>query len=150
MQKITNVELLPENIFGSTPKPLHLGISVSNLEESVKWYSETLGFTLVKRADLSAHLRIVIVEYQGFGVELIEVRGSQANPLAWRDPGAQHSRQGIVHFAFEVADLEATASTVRERGAQFACELTTSKDLGIRYFHILDRDGNLLEFGQRL
>ena len=81
MQKITNVELLPENIFGSTPKPLHLGISVSNLEESVKWYSETLGFTLVKRADLSAHLRIVIVEYQGFGVELIEVRGSQANPL---------------------------------------------------------------------
>jgi catechol 2,3-dioxygenase-like lactoylglutathione lyase family enzyme len=105
---------------------------------------------LAKRADLSAHLRIAIVEYQGFGIELIEVSGSDANPLAWRDPGAQHLRQGVVHFAFEVADLEATANTLRERGARFACELTTLKELGIRYFHIFDRDGNLLEFGQRL
>jgi methylmalonyl-CoA/ethylmalonyl-CoA epimerase len=141
---------LPEQIFGPAPKPLHLGISVSNLEESIKWYSETLGFTLAKRADLSAHLRIAIVEYQGFGIELIEVRGSDTNPLAWRDPGAQHLRQGVVHFAFEVADLQATADTLRERGAQFACEPTTLKELGIQYFHIFDRDGNLLEFGQRL
>ena len=140
----------PEKIFGTAPKALHLGISVSNLEDSTKWYCETLGFTLAKRADLSAHLRIAIVEYQGFGVELIEVRGSEKNPLAWRDPGAQHLRQGVVHFAFEVADLDATAQALRENGVQFACELTTLKELGIRYFHIFDQDGNLLEFGQRL
>ena len=49
--------------------PLHLGISVSNLETSVEWYSEYLGFTLTKQVDLSDNLRIAILEYQGFGVK---------------------------------------------------------------------------------
>ena len=138
-----------EKIFGSIPKPLHLGISVSNLETSMKWYSENLGFSLTKRGDLSAHLRLAVLEYQGFGIELVEVRGSEKHALAWRDPAAQHMTQGVVHFAWEVDDIEATAAAIREKGIRFACEITTLAELGIRYFHIFDCDGNLLEFGQR-
>ena len=82
---------IAEEIFGSSPKPLHLGISVSNLEASVKWYSETLGFEPAKRLDLpEVQFRVAILEYQGFGVELIEVKGSSKNPLAWKEPGPQH------------------------------------------------------------
>jgi catechol 2,3-dioxygenase-like lactoylglutathione lyase family enzyme len=44
---------LAEEIFGPLPKPLHLRISVSNLETSVEWYSESLGFSLTKQVDLS-------------------------------------------------------------------------------------------------
>jgi catechol 2,3-dioxygenase-like lactoylglutathione lyase family enzyme len=54
---------LAEQIFGPLAKPLHLGISVSNLETSVEWYSEYLGFTLTKQVDLSDNLRIAILEY---------------------------------------------------------------------------------------
>jgi methylmalonyl-CoA/ethylmalonyl-CoA epimerase len=142
---------IAEQIFGSSPRPLHLGISVSNLEESVKWYTETLGFEPVKRLDLpEVQFRVAILEYQGFGVELIEVKGSSTYPLAWNEPGPQHKIQGIVHFAFRVDDLDATEKVLRDRGARFACELTVLEGLGIRYFHVFDNDGNLIEFGQSL
>jgi catechol 2,3-dioxygenase-like lactoylglutathione lyase family enzyme len=141
---------LAEQIFGPLAKPLHLGISVSNLEMSIKWYSEYLGFTLAKQVNLSENLRIAILEYQGFGVELIELKESQKNVLAGREILAQHLTQGIVHFAFEVANVDATATVLRERGVIFACEPTNLAELGVRYFHIYDCDGNLLEFGQRI
>ena len=131
-------------------KPLHFGISVSNLETSIEWYSEYLGFALSKQADLSENLRIAILEYQGFGVELIELKDSQKNALAGKEILAQHLTQGIVHFAFEVANVDTTATVLRERGVTFACEPTNSAELGVRYFHIYDCDGNLLEFGQRI
>jgi methylmalonyl-CoA/ethylmalonyl-CoA epimerase len=142
---------IAEQIFGSSAKPLHLGISVSNLEESVKWYTETLGFEPVKRLDLpEVRFRVAILEYRGFGVELIEVNGSAKYPLAWNEPGPQHKIQGIVHFAFRVDDLDAAEKVLRTRGARFACEPTVLEGLGIRYFHVFDNDGNLIEFGQSL
>ncbi|MBV9644174.1 MAG: VOC family protein [Verrucomicrobia bacterium] len=142
---------IAEQIFGAYPKPLHLGISVSNLEESVKWYTQILGFETTKRLDLpEVQFRVAILEYQGFGVELIEVKGSSKYPLAWNEPGPQHRIQGIVHFAFRVDDLGATEKVLRDRGARFACEPTVLEGLGIRYFHIFDNDGNLIEFGQSL
>jgi methylmalonyl-CoA/ethylmalonyl-CoA epimerase len=146
---MSTTSLIAEEIFGPSPKPLHLGISVSNLEESVKWYTETLGFEPVKRLDRS-EVRVAIVEYQGFGVELIEVKGSSKYPLAWKEPGPQHQIQGIVHFAFRVNDLDATEKVLRDKGARFACQPTVLEGLGIRYFHIFDNDGNLIEFGQSL
>jgi methylmalonyl-CoA/ethylmalonyl-CoA epimerase len=142
---------IAEQIFGPTIRPLHLGISVSNLEESVKWYTETLGFQPSKRLDFpSGSVRVAIVEHQGLGIELIEVKDSAKYPLAWQDPGGQHKTQGIVHFAFLVDDLNETANILREKGVRFACDLTTLEGLGIRYFHIFDNEGNLIEFGQRL
>ena len=142
---------IAEQIFGSSPRPLHLGISVSNLEESVKWYTETLGFEPARRLDLpEVQFRVAVLEYQGFGVELIEVKGSSTYPLAWNEPGPQHKIQGIVHFAFRVDDLDATEKVLRDRGARFACEPTVLEGLGIRYFHVFDNDGNLIEFGQSL
>jgi catechol 2,3-dioxygenase-like lactoylglutathione lyase family enzyme len=141
---------LAERIFGSVAKPLHLGVSVTNLETSIEWYSKYLGFTLTKQVDLAENLRIAILEYQGFGVELIELKDSQKNALAGKEILTQHSTQGIVHFAFEVANVDATASVLRETGVTFACEPTSLPELGVRYFHIYDCDGNLLEFGQRI
>jgi methylmalonyl-CoA/ethylmalonyl-CoA epimerase len=148
---MSSTSSIAEQIFGPSPKPLHLGISVSNLEESVRWYTETLGFKQAKRLDLpDVQFRVAILEYQGFGVELIEVKGSSKNPLAWNEPGPQHKIQGIVHFAFRVNDLDATEKVFRDQGARFACEPTVLEGLGIRYFHIFDNDGNLIEFGQSL
>jgi methylmalonyl-CoA/ethylmalonyl-CoA epimerase len=141
---------LAERIFGPLAKPLHLGISVSNLETSIEWYSTHLGFTLTKQVNLSEGLRIAILEYQGFGVELIELNESEKNALAGKEILAQHQTQGIVHFAFEVVDVDTTAAVLREKGAKFACEPTSLAELGVRYFHIYDCDGNLLEFGQRI
>jgi methylmalonyl-CoA/ethylmalonyl-CoA epimerase len=141
---------LAEQIFGSVAKPLHLGISVTNLETSIEWYSQYLGFTLSRQVNLQENLRIAILEYRGFGVELIELKESEKNALAGKEILTQHSTQGIVHFAFEVANVDTTATVLRQREAKFACEPTSLPELGVRYFHIYDCDGNLLEFGQRI
>src|SRR5258708_16812648 len=125
---------LAEEIFGPVPKPLHLGISVSNLETSVEWYSESLGFTLTKQVDLSENLRIAILEYQRFGVELIELKESQKNALAGKEILAQHLTQGIVHFAFEVADVDATAPALPAMAIKFALHPTNTADSGLPHF----------------
>ena len=90
---------------------------------------------------------IAVGDYEG---ARIEVKGSSKYPLAWNEPGPQHKIQGIVHFAFCVDDLDATENLLRNRGARFACQPTVLEGLGIRYFHLFDNDGNLIEFGQRL
>jgi hypothetical protein len=40
---------LAESIFGSTPKSLHLGLSVADLETSERWYCDMLGFSSPRR-----------------------------------------------------------------------------------------------------
>jgi len=60
---------------------------------------------------------------------LIELKESQKNASAGKEILAQHLTQGIVHFAFEVADVDATATVLRARGMKFACEPTKLAEL---------------------
>ncbi|MDE1171243.1 MAG: VOC family protein [Verrucomicrobium sp.] len=139
------------DVFGGPPRHHHAALSVSNLDAAAGWYGEMLGFQAqaARRLELP-HLRAALLQRDGFRLELIELYGSEASPLAWQEPDAQMKTRGYAHYAFQVADLDATIAALQAKGARFACEPGHLPALGIRYVHIFDLDGNLVEFAQEL
>ena len=126
--------------------PHHIGISVSNMENSLAWYAEHLGF--VKRSETyiaERELRIVYIARDGFEIELFEKVGSSPQRSEESDP-KNYSFQGYRHFSFLVDDVDATFADLKARGLDVVVEPGTNDDLGVRFCFIKDPDGVLIEF----
>ena len=127
----------------------HVGISVGNLEESVDWYVEMLGFELVRpinrnpdSATTTAHIR-----RGNFTIELFEIEGAAPLPEYRRDPSADLRVHGLAHFAFEVDDALATMEALESKGVEIV--LRPREDGGPAFFFVSDNSGNTFEFIQR-
>lgn len=117
-----------------TPRTFsHIGLSVPDLEEAVKFYSETLGFYVLMppsevTEDDSAigtmctdvfgpgwqHLRIAHLSTgDGIGVELFEFKGNY-EPVNNFD----YRRHGTFHFAIQDPDLEALLERIVAAGGK--------------------------------
>ena len=127
----------------------HVGISVANLEESVDWYVEMLGFELVRpinrnpdSAMTTAHL-----SRANFTIELFEIQGAAPLPEYRRDPSADLRVHGLAHFAFEVDDAFAVMEELESKGVEIV--LRPREGGGTAFFFVNDNSGNSFEFIQR-
>ena len=103
----------------------HFAFVVGDLNESVWWYGEVLGFTLERRFGFSdAGVEIAhVVSPVGVRIELIQQQGSAAGSDAGRDAfGALHT-QGAKHIGLEVADLDAAAAELRSKGVELVHDI---------------------------
>jgi predicted enzyme related to lactoylglutathione lyase len=117
----------------------------------VEWYEKKLSFRVTKRLFHPRYgYRIAFLENKGFAVELIEQKGSKKHALAFKDPAQQTKIQGLIHFAFKVKDVDKAAEELEKRGVRFAWKPRSVEEVRMRFFHILDVEGNLIEFTQDL
>jgi len=108
----------------------HVSINVSNLEQSLVFYEQTLGLSRLARPALS-----VDGAWLGVGsseLHLIVVEGSTPAPGQ--------------HFAFGVVDLDATRSSLMDAGIQVSDPTSLANGASQAFFS--DPDGNLLEINQ--
>ena len=89
-------------------KPLHVGISVSNLEDAIEWFKDVLGFTLREKTDfIPLGFRVAFLENGGgFEVELFENKETKPPAEERLHPDTDSKTQGTKHIAFEVEDLD--------------------------------------------
>jgi catechol 2,3-dioxygenase-like lactoylglutathione lyase family enzyme len=135
-------------------EPRLVALSVANLDETISWYQENLGFKLRDRKDFpQASLRIAFLELQGFELELVEKRKSvslAAIQKAIPEADDQAKMQGIVKLAFSVADARELAAQMKRRGVRFEMGLTPSnREPGVIFFIVRDNNGNWLQFFSR-
>ncbi len=143
--------VLADSVFGDKPIIDHIGFSVANLDKMVEWYEKNLHFKVTKYLDHPQYgYRIVFLENKDFSVEFIEQKDSKKHDSAFKDPAEQTKIQGIIHFAFKVDDVDKTAQELRKRGVQFAWEPRTVEEVQMRFCHVFDPEGNLIEFTQDL
>jgi methylmalonyl-CoA/ethylmalonyl-CoA epimerase len=129
----------------------HAGIGVRDLDEATRWYGEVFGLETAASFSLPGFdNRIVLLSGGGFIIELIERPDTQASPTAGGDYAEQATVGGLHHVGFAVDDVDGTATELRERGARIVLEPTTLENLNLRLLHVLDNEGNLLEFVQPL
>jgi glyoxylase I family protein len=138
----------------------HTGITVSNLERSLSFWRDVLGFELSHRAhqtgDLAAQITgvagaeilIAVLKAPGHKIELLEYRGPA-------DRQQQNDRRpcdlGAAHIALAVDNLDAVLERIAAAGWTAAGEpqtLTIGPNAGKRVIYVRDPDGTTIEFMQ--
>ncbi len=117
----------------------HVAVTVADMERSVRFYRDVMGFKVLGRVQPREGFTIVCI---GTGndafLELFHF-ASGSKPLEF-----ENSDVGLKHIAFKVDDVEGIAAKLHEHNVEFTVEPTSAKG-GIRVAFFKDPDGNLLE-----
>ncbi len=95
-------------------KPHHCGIFVPEIESSIKWYKDILGFTLSHRSILNTGnkpVKVAFMKNNHFYIELFE--HSDAAPFS---DDIYNNTCGTKHLAFEVKNLAQIIDSLNCKG----------------------------------
>jgi glyoxylase I family protein len=137
----------------------HTGITVSDLERSLAFWRDVLGFELLHRAHHTgelasevtgvpeAEIALAVLKGHGHKIELLEY-------LAPKDRKRIEFRPcdvGSVHVAFTVKNLDAVLNAIAASGWRTAGQpqtLRSGPNAGKRVIYVRDPDGTTIEFMQ--
>ncbi len=127
----------------------HIGIAVDNLDETVKFYEDTLGIKCTG---------VEVVEEQKVKVAFMPLGDCELEFLESTAPDGPIARfiekngQGIQHIALRVDDIEAALKQMEEKGIRMI-DTTPRYGAGnakIAFMHPKATKGVLLELSQRM
>jgi catechol 2,3-dioxygenase-like lactoylglutathione lyase family enzyme len=134
----------------------HLGICVTDLDRSLRFYCEGLGFELVASHRVGAEFG-QLMELDGVEVDsrmltrdgvTVELLGF-ANPAAIGDGGRRPMNQlGLTHLSLRVGDVDGVASTIERLGGSVMWGTRTTFDGGgtrLDFLYCTDPDGVRIE-----
>jgi methylmalonyl-CoA/ethylmalonyl-CoA epimerase len=126
--------------------PHHVGLSVPDLEASIKWYREKLGFDVEKQLSIE-HIpaRIAFLIKGKFRLELFEVAGAARLPEERRFPDRDLKTHGTKHLALGMKDVRKAMGILKKRGVDVAMESVIE---GKPMAFIRDNSGNLIEINE--
>jgi lactoylglutathione lyase len=135
--------------------PSHVGICVSNLERSLRFYCEGLGFEPKDRYELDstqlpgleralevradAVLTSQMIERDGVRIELLHFR----EPNVVGSPSSRRNQLGLTHLCFYVDNVDAAAERMLEFGAVVLDD--TRSTPGVDIVFLMDPDGVRVE-----
>ena len=127
-------------------KPLHVGISVSDMDAALDWYARNLDFRLVKD-DYAPPLkaRVCFIQNGEFQLELFRYDDPKPIPQDRLAPNSDLQTVGTKHVAFEVSDMKALREKFVANGVDIAHEVVME---GNNVMFIRDNSGVLIEFIQ--
>ncbi|MEY2519901.1 MAG: hypothetical protein QOF24_1660 [Verrucomicrobiota bacterium] len=138
----------------------HTGITVANLERSLDFWRDILGFELSHRAHQSGDLAAEITGVPGAEISLAVLKTPTGHKIELLEylapPDRKHfdSRPcdvGSAHVALTVDDLNALLSAIAAFGWEAAGEpqtLRSGPNAGKRVVYVRDPDGTTIEFMQ--
>ena len=100
-------------------RPAHYAISVADLDESIAWYEEMLGFHLVSKGYVEPPQSVIATLANGdFQIELF--LNDHTKPLQdyQMDPDVHTAYQGPQHMAFYAEDLDALMEHLTSHGVK--------------------------------
>jgi len=139
----------------------HTGITVSNLEQSLAFWQNVLGFELSHRAHQTAELASEITGVAGAEISIAVVKAPGGHKIELLEYLAPPDRKhvdlrpcdvGSVHVALTVDNLDAVLSAIAASGWKAAGKpqiLQAGPNAGKRVVYVRDPDGTTIEFMQR-
>lgn len=123
---------------------LHTMIRVGDLDASIRFYTEVLGMTLLRKADYPSG-RFTLA-FLGYGPE--ETHTALELTHNWDTPGYELG-DGYGHIALGVEDIYHTCDKIREAGGQITREPGPMKHGTTVIAFITDPDGYKIELIER-
>jgi len=134
----------------------HLGICVSDLDASIRFYCEGLGFTETAAHDVGEEFA-ALMEVEGVRLRsrMIAKDGVTLELLGFDAPGVTGdgarrpmNQLGLTHLSLRVDDVEATAATIEALGGNVVRATRTTFPLGattLDFLYCTDPDGVRIE-----
>ena len=118
----------------------YVGVRVTDLERSLRFYTEILRLKLVRRGKMS---------HGGEWAMLVDPDSSEKLELNWYPPGHEHATpfvvgEGLDHLGFEVDDARAEYQRLLAAGAKSAIE-PWDEGNGEWVGYVTDPDGHWIE-----
>jgi catechol 2,3-dioxygenase-like lactoylglutathione lyase family enzyme len=139
-------------------RPSHVGLCVSDLERSLRFYCEGLGFEAAERYELDSkqapgldialevegHVEVVsqFIRSGGMAIELL----GYASPQPSGRPSTSRGLLGLTHLSFYVDDVDAAATHQVSLGGTILPE--TRQNPGVELVFLTDPDGTRVELMQ--
>jgi glyoxylase I family protein len=136
----------------------HTGITVSNLERSLAFWQNVLGFEFSHRAHQTSEMASEITGVPGAEIKLAVVKAPSGHKIELLEYLAPADRKkvdvrpcdvGSVHVAFTVDNLDAVLQKIAASGWKAAGKpqtLKTGPNAGKRVVYVRDPDGATIEF----
>ena len=136
----------------------HTGITVSNLEQSLAFWQNVLGFEFSHRAHQTAELASEITGVAGAEISITVVKAPGGHKIELLEYLAPPDRKhvdlrpcdvGSVHVALTVDNLDAVLSTIAASGWKAGGKpqtLQSGPNAGKRVVYVRDPDGITIEF----
>lgn len=137
----------------------HTGMTVSNLERSLAFWRDVLGFELSHTAHQTAEMASEITGVEGAEIKLAVIKAPGGHKIELLEYLAPFERKrhldlrpcdvGSVHVALIVDDLESILSAIKDSGWTAAGKpqmLKSGPNAGKRVVYVRDPDGTIIEF----
>ena len=122
----------------------HIGIAVSNIEESIAYYTNVLGLKLLKIEEVeSQQVKVAFIDAVNVKIELLEPMSEKSAVHGF----IEKRGQGIHHVAFGVTGIEERMQQLREQGVRLLSEgpLPGAGGAQVAFLHPKDSFGVLYE-----
>jgi methylmalonyl-CoA/ethylmalonyl-CoA epimerase len=121
----------------------HLGIAVANLEESIKYYEDVLGFKCYSIEEVKDQkVKTAFFKVGQTKIELLE----STDPEGPIGKFIEKKGEGIHHIAFAVKGLQQSLDEVKEKGVRLIdSQATGAEGLNIAFLHPKSTHGVLTE-----
>ena len=150
---------MSENVFRILAAD-HTGITVSNLERSLAFWRDVLGFEFSHTAHQKGELAQEITGVEGAEIKLAVLKTPSGHKIELLEYLAPADRKradvrpcdvGSVHVAVLIDDLDTVLAQIAASGWKAAGKpqtLTTGPNAGKRVVYVRDPDGTTIEFMQ--
>ncbi len=127
-------------------KPYLVGLMVADVDASVEWYRENLGFSLYDSLDVKQKgLKIRFMERNGFKIELVGAKDSIEAAKHIPNLKDRTKVQGFVKFSFTVEDIHGAVEQLKKNNVKFMMDITKSSRTQNTFALFYDNSGNLLQ-----
>jgi methylmalonyl-CoA epimerase len=124
----------------------HVGISVTDVDAAVEWYSQKLDFSIQQCFETHG-LTIAFLAHGNAKLELLG-GGATESSAAVTDVADSLNPARLHHFCIAVDNLDATLEELRTRGVTILGEPFDAPPIGQRVAFINDNSGNVIEITQ--
>ncbi|UCZ54940.1 VOC family protein [Bacillus shivajii] len=126
----------------------HIGVAVRNIEESINFYTNVLGGTLIDRYRSEApgvESEIAIIEVNGDRTELLMPTNNSTSPIA---RFIKQKGKGVHHIAYRVANLDEALVELEKQGIRTLEDTLRINKHGRRliYLNPADTEGTIIEY----
>ncbi len=147
-----------DDALAATARLTHIGLCVADLDRSLRFYVEGMGFEEIGRMTTDEPDSGNILEVPGAAVELVYLArdGVRIELIGFTAPGVEEptgrrpvNRVGLTHLAFRVDDLDAWCERIRAAGGTVLDHTASRFATGNRGIMAVDPDSTRIELIER-